>query len=56
MDKISRRAFTIYSFLIIGIAMVVLGFQPPLWLIMIVFVGVAFVPSAAADLGGRLSN
>ncbi|MGP4014635.1 MFS transporter [Saccharopolyspora sp. 5N708] len=52
MDHIRRRSFVIWSFVIVGVALLVLGLQPEasLWLLIPVFLVVAFVISAAADL------
>lgn len=52
MDAIRRRSFVIWSFVIVGIALLILGLQPdaPLWILIPVFLVMAFVLSAAADL------
>ena len=52
MDRIPRRAFLIWSFAIVGAALLYLGIQPnaPLVILVPVFLIVAFVLSAAADL------
>lgn len=52
MDAIRRRSFVIWSFVIVGVALTVLGLKPdaPLWVLLPTFLVVAFVISAAADL------
>lgn len=52
MDMLPRRAFVIWSFLIVGVALLLLGLYPtaPIWLLMPTFLIMAFVLSAAADL------
>lgn len=52
MDKLPRRSFAIWSFAIIGIAMLILGMLPhgPMWILIPAFLIVAFALSAAADL------
>ncbi|MQA79762.1 MAG: MFS transporter [Streptosporangiales bacterium] len=52
MDAISRRSFVIWSFVIVGVALLVLGLNPDasLWILIPTFLVVAFVISAAADL------
>ena len=52
MDKLPRRSFAIWSFAIIGVAVLILGFLPhgPMWILIPVFLIIAFVRSAAADL------
>lgn len=52
MDAISRRSFVIWSFVIVGVALLVLGLNPdmPTVILIPVFLVVAFVISAAADL------
>ncbi|WP_255950518.1 MFS transporter [Streptomyces odontomachi] len=52
MDAISRRSFVIWSFVIVGSALLVLGLDPslPAPVLIPVFLVVAFVISAAADL------
>lgn len=52
MDRLPRRSFAIWSFAIIGVAMLILAILPhgPMWLLIPAFLIVAFVLSAAADL------
>ncbi|MGH3097737.1 MAG: MFS transporter [Streptosporangiales bacterium] len=52
MDSIRRRSMVIWSFVIVGVALLVLGLNPdaPLWILLPLFLIVAFVISAAADL------
>ncbi|MGH3425254.1 MAG: MFS transporter, partial [Nocardioidaceae bacterium] len=52
MDAIRRRSMVIWSFVIVGVALLVLGLKPdaPLWVLLPLFLIVAFVISAAADL------
>lgn len=52
MDAIARRSMVIWSFVIVTAALLFLGIVPgaPVWLLIPVFLIVAFVISAAADL------
>lgn len=52
MDAISRRSMVIWSFVIVGVALLMLGLKPDLPLVILIptFLVVAFVISAAADL------